>query len=195
MDSVNQNRIKVTVSFWAVAVFGAAICVDKAAVLILLCAMIHELGHLFACLLFNINIEAFNLTVMGFGLTKSPTDSHREIAVTAAGPLVGLIFAGAAYIAGYHQAGAVSLILSAINLIPIPPLDGDRILREILPLSAVWVINIISAAALFGFGLYVAINHISFTLLLFSLMMICFFFGKYHQNISAKMFRNSHLNF
>ena len=195
MDSVNQNRIKISVSFWAVAVFGAAICVDKAAVLILLCAAVHELGHLFACLILNVNIEEFNLTLMGFGLTKSPTVSSRDIAVTAAGPLAGLIFAGTAYIAGYRQAGAIALILTAVNLIPIPPLDGDRILREILPPAVLLTINIISMVSLFGLGLFYAIKYISFTLVLFSLMMTCCFFGKYSENISPKMFRNSHRNF
>jgi len=194
MDSV-KKQIKITVSFWAVAVFGAAICIDRAAVLILLCALVHEFGHLLACLMLNVQIEEFNLTVLGLGLTKAPASSRREIAITAAGPFTGLIFAAAAYIAGYHSVGAVSLILSAINLLPIPPLDGDRILREILPSSAILLINIFTMISLFGFGIYVAIKYISFTLLLFSLLMICCFFGKYPQLISAKMFRNSHRKF
>ncbi len=194
MDSV-KYQIKITVSFWAVAIFGAAISVDKAAVLILLCALVHELGHLFSCLFFNVDIKELNLTLMGFGLTKSQTDSHCEIAVTAAGPLTGLIFAVIAYIAGYRQAAVISLILTAINLLPIPPLDGDRILREILPPPALLVINIIAMGSLFGFGVFLAIKYSSFTLLLFSLLMVCSFFGKYQSNISAKMFRNSHRNF
>jgi Zn-dependent protease len=195
MDSLNQNRIKVTISFWAVAVFGAVICIDQAAAFVLLCAAVHELGHFIACFLLNINIDEFNITVFGFGITKKPVIAEHEILIAAAGPLAGLVFAAAVYHIGYHVIGTYSLILSAVNLIPIPPFDGDRILREILHPNAVSAINMIVIAVSFGFGLYTAIKYKNFTLILFSFLLMSFLFGKYRQNISAKMFRNSHRNF
>ena len=193
MDSVNQ--IKITISFWAVAVFGAFICVDRAAVFILLCAAIHELGHLFACLIFKAPIQAFSITLLGFGITKSTVSSHREILITAAGPIAGLIFAAGAFIAGVHQVGTISLILSAINLLPVSPLDGDRILREILAPKAIIAVNIITVVILMGIGVFSAIKHYNFTLLLFAILMLCCFLGKYPRTISAKMFRKLPQNF
>lgn len=189
------NPIKISVSFWAVALFGAAICVDQAAVFILLCAIVHELGHLFACLILKAQIQAFNLTLFGFGITKEPVPSQREILITAAGPLFGLIFAAAAFFLGHHQIGTISLILSAVNLTPVPPLDGDRILREILVPGAILAVNISMIAILFGIGIFSAIKHFDFTLLLFAVLMLCWFFGKYPQNISVKMFRSLPQNF
>ncbi len=182
------SQIKISISFWAVAVFGAAICVDRAAVFFLLCAVIHELGHLFACLLVKAQIQAFHLTLFGFGITKSPVSSHREIFIAAAGPLLGLILAAAAFILGHQQVGVLSLILSAVNLTPVPPLDGDRILREILSPRAIFAVNISAIVILFGIGIFSAIKHFNFTLILFACLMLCWFFGKYTQTISVKMF-------
>ncbi|HNX15026.1 MAG TPA: hypothetical protein PK854_09410 [Oscillospiraceae bacterium] len=194
MDFI-KNQINITISFWAVAALGAAVCIDRAAVFILLCAIIHELGHLFFCLLLHAPIEEFNLTIIGIGLIKSRVSSQWEIMITAAGPLFGLLFAAVAYIGGYRTIGAYSLILSAINLLPVPPLDGDRILREILPPTAILLINICILLILLVFGIYISINYLSFTTLFFSLLMICSFFGKYSQNISSKMFRDLHRKF
>lgn len=192
MDSLNHNQIKVTVSFWAVAVFSAVICIDQAAVFILLCAAIHELGHFFACLILNVNIDEFSLTVFGFGITKKQVTAEREILIAAAGPWAGLLFAAVVYLAGYHRIGTISLILSAINLTPIPPFDGDRIIRELLHPIAVVIINITAIVVLFALGMYTAIKYISYTLVLFSVLMLCCFFRKCSKTISAKMFRNLH---
>jgi len=188
MDPV--SRIKITVSFWAVAAFGAVICIDQTAVIVLLCALVHELGHLFACLILNVQIEEFNLTILGFGIVKSPVAPLKEILITAAGPLAGLMFAGTAAVFNYRQIGVISLLLSTVNLIPVPPLDGDRILREVLPARIIFAVNTLSVTALFGFGLYLAVKFNGFTLLLFSLLLFCCMLGKYPQDISAIMFRN-----
>jgi len=174
---------------------GAVICIDQTAVIILLCALVHEFGHLFACLIFNAEIKEFNLTVIGFGIVKSPVTSLREILITVAGPFAGLTLSAAAFLLGYNQIGVISLFLSAINLIPVPPLDGDRILREILSPVFILTINVFALASLFVSGIYLAIKYINFTVLLFSLLMLCCFFGKYKQGISTKMFRDFPPNF
>lgn len=119
-------------------------------VLIILFAIIHEMGHLAAGLLLGMKPESINLTPYGVSISFKliPNDYNRQILkgnvlsikkifVALAGPLTNLIiiilvlnmkiniFSNLIII-------YVNLLLLLFNLLPIYPLDGGRILKQIL---------------------------------------------------------------
>lgn len=91
----------------------------------------HELGHVLALLLMGFEIRRLELRPFGLQIIYGGVCSgNKEMLSAAAGPAAGLLFAllmclweaeFAALCAG------LSILLSAFNLLPVPPLDGGRI--------------------------------------------------------------------
>ena len=103
-------------------------------------AFIHELGHIFAGLIFNMKIEKLEIMPFGFSVffEDSVTENFKNIFVAAAGPLVTfaiiLIFFNIEI--NLKQEIIYSNILILIyNLMPIYPLDGGRIIKGILQIK------------------------------------------------------------
>ena len=101
----------------------------------LLCALVHELGHLAAMKLCGISVDRITLSAGGAVIRAGFHDYKQELWCAAAGPLSGAVFA-LALLRIYPKIAIVSLLLSLINLLPLYPLDGGRILRALLCL---WV--------------------------------------------------------
>lgn len=112
-------------------------------VLLMFFALLHELGHLLAGIILKFKPKkiAFNplglsVTFEGFGENVSRTICQKRIFVAIAGPLVNLIIIILTYIFNFGESKYLiiysNLILLLINLIPIYPLDGGRILKEFL---------------------------------------------------------------
>ncbi|MCD8366553.1 MAG: site-2 protease family protein [Clostridiales bacterium] len=108
---------------------------------VLLSAALHEGGHLCACRLLGVRVRAVRITFCGAELLLEELRRPlQRLAVAAAGPGVNLLCAFAAALAFPQQAWAqlfagASLILGLFNLLPIPPLDGGRILLSLLELA------------------------------------------------------------
>jgi Zn-dependent protease len=110
------------------------------------CILLHELGHAFIIQWFGFSVDKIELSFFG-GFTKISETStilhfarkpKKEILMALAGPSVNLLLA--LIFAGFHgmfkswffyALASVNLILGLINLLPIFPLDGGRILRAI----------------------------------------------------------------
>lgn len=104
-------------------------------------ALAHELGHLTALWALRAEISSFRLTpcgpVIGY---RGALTSRQEMCILAAGPLGGIFFAlfcfriGTAY---FSYAGAIALLATFFNLLPVAPMDGGRmlalLLEELLP--------------------------------------------------------------
>ncbi len=108
---------------------------------VLLSAALHEGGHLCACPLCGVRVRAVRITFCGAELLLEELHQPlRRLAVATAGPAVNLLCAFAAPRSVPQQmwlqlfAGA-NLILGLFNLLPIPPLDGGRILLALLELA------------------------------------------------------------
>lgn len=141
--------------------------------LMMVFAIIHELGHMFSGILLGLKIEKMELMPYGvsvsFRLTTKDYNNKikngnllelKKIIVAIAGPLTNLLIAIITYYLDIGEELKVLVVYSNIllllfNLIPVYPLDGGRILKSILHIL---------------FGKKTAekyINNISFVLLLF----------------------------
>jgi len=143
-----------------------------AALLLFLSVLLHELGHSYVALRYQIPITQITLFIFGgmAHMGKEPPSPRAEFLIAMAGPLVSLIL-GAGCLGGVIMMdsffarsgfqgfvvlggllGMVNVQLGLFNLIPGFPLDGGRALR-----AGLWALNkdfdrATSQAALAGIG-------------------------------------------
>jgi len=151
-----------------------------AALLLFLSVLLHELGHSYVALRYQIPIKQITLFIFGgmAHMGKEPPSPRAEFLIAMAGPLVSFIL-GAGCLGGamaveslFAQSGAQGLVvlgsllgmvnvqLGLFNLIPGFPLDGGRVLR-----AGLWARNkdfnrATSQAALVGIGFGVTLGLI-----------------------------------
>lgn len=97
-----------------------------------LSALGHEAGHLLALRLAGVRVERMRLTAFGAEIRADTRylPYPREILCTVAGPAVNLALAVLlARAMGNYVAAGVNLTLGVFNLLPVPALDGGRILH------------------------------------------------------------------
>ncbi len=125
---------RVTVSGGAVLLLGVLIFVLRPAELaaLLLAAAAHEVGHLAALLLLRGRVRGVAFTVSGpvIRCDVPPRAAARCLAALA-GPAAGIGLFWALR-ARYPLAAELSLLLSGVNLLPVLPLDGGRVLQAAL---------------------------------------------------------------
>ena len=93
--------------------------------------IVHELGHLLALRMCRASVERISLEISGANIQTCLTGYRQEIFCAAAGPAANCLL-GAAVLRLLPQLAVVSLLLAAVNLLPLYPLDGGRILRAAL---------------------------------------------------------------
>jgi Zn-dependent protease/CBS domain-containing protein len=149
-----------------------------AALLLFLSVLLHELGHSYVALRYQIPISRITLFIFGgmAHMGKEPPSPRAEFLIAIAGPLVSLIL-GAGCLGGAMAVeslfarsglqglvvlgsllGMVNVQLGLFNLIPGFPLDGGRVLR-----AGLWAWNkdfhrSTSQAALVGIGFGVTLG-------------------------------------
>ena len=141
---------------------------------------LHELGHTAAALLFGKKPLAVRVMPTGINILLPPASSYtEELLIAAAGPLMNLLYAAVSIYLPYGIGGtarSVSLLLGTINLLPLAPLDGGRILSALLtPICGSEVCGEISnffslllLAVLWVISLYIFFySGVNFMLLLF----------------------------
>jgi Zn-dependent protease len=151
-----------------------------AALLLFLSVLVHELGHSYVALRYQVPIKQITLFIFGgmAHMGKEPPSPRAEFLIAMAGPLVSLIL-GAGCLGGAMAVeslfaqprfqglvvlgsllGMVNMQIGLFNLIPGFPLDGGRVLR-----AGLWARNkdfnrATSQAALAGIGFGVALGLI-----------------------------------
>lgn len=121
--------------------------------LLFLCVLLHEFGHIFTARAFGVTTPYVTLLPIGgvAQLDRIPEEPGQEFLIAIAGPLVNvaitaiLVFGAGAHllvsaaqamdstqVAMVDRLAAVNLFLALFNLIPAFPMDGGRILRALL---------------------------------------------------------------
>ena len=99
---------------------------------IILAVALHEIGHALVAKAFGNRICGIVLDVFG-GYTAFRSSRIRgDILVSLAGPLTNLLFAGIFGCFDWVTLAKVNLVLGCVNLLPIWPLDGSKVLYSIL---------------------------------------------------------------
>ena len=140
----------VAASLGSSSAFGALLFLAA----LLLSVLLHELGH--GLVARRLGIHVVDITFWPLGgmtnMTRVPEDSRIEGLIALGGPAVNLILAGGTALAllgtealGLEHPGAllafleINFFLGTLNLIPVFPMDGGRILRAWLARKADWV--------------------------------------------------------
>lgn len=96
---------------------------------------IHELGHILAGISLGLKITKIHITILGFSIEFENYGKERRInriIIDCAGPVINLIITIMAIILGIPELFYINVVLLFINLLPIFPLDGGRILKTVL---------------------------------------------------------------
>ncbi len=94
-------------------------------------AIIHELGHLCALRMLGGKIKSLRLTMVGAEMVFDCTSMFsymREALSAFAGPAINLLLALIMFKLDMHSSALVHACLGSLNMIPIYPLDGGRVL-------------------------------------------------------------------
>jgi stage IV sporulation protein FB len=142
-------------------------------VLLFLCVLLHEFGHIFTARAFGVTTPDVILLPIGgvARLERIPEKPSEEFLIAIAGPLVNVAIAALLFlVAGAHpqlnrlanldisgggligQLAAVNLFLALFNLIPAFPMDGGRVLRALLA-TRLGYVRATEVAAMIGPGL------------------------------------------
>lgn len=143
-------------------------------------AALHECGHYLSGRVFGGRLRRLELSAVGAGMEleySGPLSYLQEIVVTLAGPVVNLLLGWLGVTTGRFLFASINLGLAGLNLLPVLPLDGGRVLYSAVTCAAgeVWgerVIAVLSAVfvgGLVGVGVVAALQFANISLLIVSL--------------------------
>jgi len=155
-------RIHLTFLIFLAWIFAASYAASGAAtawntvlfiVLLFLCVLLHEFGHIFTARAFGVTTPYVTLLPIGgvSQLERIPEEPWEEFLIAIAGPMVNIVITLLlVYVAGANlqpsaatlidstqismvdRLAIVNLFLALFNLIPAFPMDGGRVLRALL---------------------------------------------------------------
>jgi stage IV sporulation protein FB len=155
-------RLHITFVLFLVWIFASSYVSNGAAeawstllfvVLLFLCVLLHEFGHIFTARAFGVSTPYVTLLPIGgvAQLERIPEDPWEEFVIAIAGPAVNVVIAAVLIVFANAHLGAtaamgvddmqipmvdrlatVNLFLALFNLIPAFPMDGGRVLRAAL---------------------------------------------------------------
>lgn len=139
----------------------------ESAVQIILFSVLHELGHIIMLLIFGARPTLIKLSFYGMGMKyEKHLSKIQELFVLLCGPAVNLaLFA--------FFGNEINLMLFLLNIFPVVPLDGGRILRLFFPKLSVILTLVLLIIAGFISG-YLLIEYKIFSLLLITAYLFYF---------------------
>lgn len=119
---------------------------------IFLCCFLHEMGHLGALTVLHAPPTKIDICLGGISIAANmgTLPAAKRVLVAASGPVVSLVLGWLFYLSGPkgYLLAAIHLSLGIINLLPVLPLDGGRILQAVLPPKTIfWAVQKIVLAA------------------------------------------------
>lgn len=125
-----SRRLEITFGFCA-AVCALGWLNGQLTLWLLICIAAHEMGHLAALRLCGIPVLGLRLSLTGAVIRTGLMAYGQEAICAAAGPGASLLL-GVVLLRVVPEAGMLSLGLAAVNLLPLYPMDGGRILAALL---------------------------------------------------------------
>lgn len=181
-----HDRPQVEVSPGFLLLLGALFWMDEGIGLLpwgLLACIIHELGHIAVAIALGGRVKALILTAVGAELRIGydvPLSYMAESLVALAGPTVNLLSGILFTMLRWKLAATLSLAIGAFNLLPILPLDGGRVVYNLLAnhLDSDWADRLLTALSgclvgmLVGVGTVAAVHYANITLLISALWLL-----------------------
>lgn len=170
-------KAKISVSPWAALAAGLLFyCSDETSLIpLLLPVLFHELGHLVLLRLFHCRVTALRWELSGLCIRCASDPGPKAMAFTAlAGPLAGIVYAFAAARLGPsgELSAGISLLLSAFNLIPAPPLDGWQIVSALLDSRRAAAVGVCASLVVFLLGLFLFLQGRGAALVLAGVLLV-----------------------
>ena len=128
-------RIKVDVKIFFIIILYIFMQSTKIFALTFIFILLHELGHLVTGITIGLKVKKINMHISGLSVEFENYGKQRnanKIVVDIAGPLINIIALVIAIIIKQEEIAYINLLLAIVNLLPIYPLDGGRILRTLL---------------------------------------------------------------
>lgn len=97
--------------------------------------LLHELGHAITGVILGLKIKKININVFGLSIEFENYGKERlnnKIIIDMAGPAINIITFIIAVIFKHEEIAYINILLALINLLPIYPLDGGRIVKNLL---------------------------------------------------------------
>jgi stage IV sporulation protein FB len=97
--------------------------------------LLHELGHAITGIILGLKIKKININVFGLSIEFENYGKERlnnKIIIDMAGPAINIITFIIAVIFKNEEIAYINILLAIINLLPIYPLDGGRIVKNLL---------------------------------------------------------------
>lgn len=133
---LGKFRLRFTFSFFALVGLVCAIgeSIQLRLCVILLCALMHELGHIAAMLMFGLFPDTMTFCAGGISLSENVLHCSRgrRAVILLAGCAVDFVCAAVSLMLGFFGTfAATHLILGAFNLMPFRYFDGGRLYSEL----------------------------------------------------------------
>lgn len=163
---MSGTKIKVEYSFILMLSFAVLFGAEDL-VYLLFFSMCHEIGHLSVLLMCRGRADSLVFSFYGLALRYSCTLSRlKEFAVLLAGPLVNLVL----YL---FLKDDINFVLFVLNMLPIFPLDGGRLLR-LYSLKFSRIISGVFLAVLMILSVILVVYFKSFSLILISVYLLIY---------------------
>ncbi len=125
--------MRISPLFLCLIIFGFCSGIGPELCLVFLVAFLHECGHMAVARLFKVKIRSVYIKAWGVCMETDSFPSARKECVTAlAGPLVNLFLLGLQFFWQNEIFMVSNLFMFLLNILPVMPLDGGRIIHAIL---------------------------------------------------------------
>ncbi len=130
-------NIKIGFSFFALIIILMTAIKSEYYLTALICSLIHECGHIFACICYDEKISEIKISFYGVILKRENriSDYKKSIIISSAGPLFNLLFAFVLIILKIFNYDIsyipilTNIFLFIFNMLPVNSLDGGTILK------------------------------------------------------------------
>lgn len=148
--------MKINYSFWLLIIYSLFLGYFKELLIMLLCLLVHELGHYIIVLIFKLKINYFNISLFGgeMNVSINHLSNIKKLILYLNGIVFNLLLLLMALIMNFDTLQKFNILIIIINLLPIFPLDGFNICNVLFPNNVVMNLSIMCLIAIFIISVY-----------------------------------------